>query len=342
MTIQFVDGFDHHSDGNFMYKWNGFTGTGAIELSTGRFGQGALRFDGNADSLNVQWPKASNVTIGWSMKDREFDQGVRRIAQLFDEKGNTQLYLERTWHGVMQIYRDGTFLGESSNVNTNCISYWHTFEWHVELSNSIAACGCQLFMDGQLIIDLPAGTDTNQDGNKLIGGLSFGIITATVVDGYYDDIYILTGDGGISTFLQDPRIDTFWPTSEGTTSAWQTIATSAATDLSKRNTLNAETAYIHTSEIDQVQTIVFEQFSAGDSASIHCVALNCTATKRDAGERRLQMLAQISGTSQALSEHYIGMGYQNFQSIMGSNPNSNTAWKTSEVCATSFGLVVTT
>jgi len=342
MSLVFVDGCDHASGGDTNFKWDVMFDTPAYSLSGGMFGQGAYQFN-NRDWVGKHLSNLSSVTIGFGYR-AQTPIGGSNIRVTFNDNRGEQITFSRTGQGIWSIAGPGE-LGRSSQPDRAQFT-WRYIELHIAISDNTGPSDIQMMLDGQLWIDGAAGQDTNQQNTGTIDFVAFGA-SANISDNFarMDDIYILTSEGPLSTFLGPIRIDTLWPTSEGTdgTDFTPFVGASAALDVDERSP-NDGTDYIHASVTDDFMTFNMSSFSAiSQTDSIHGVAINFFANKIGGGARRIGGVVEASGTSFTSLSFAMPIGWINYQTIYTSNPSDagTAVWAVSEVCAASWGVVIT-
>jgi hypothetical protein len=190
MTLLWMDGCDHVSMTALggKHNWVRDTNQANWTLSGGVFGQGAFHVSGAGDYDALVFPPNSNFTLGFWFVMHEFET-AHTIAQWSDPQGdgnNGRLVIDQ--YGKLRWDRFTTVLLRSSQSIP--LSTWNFIEWHIECSNSISTSGGQVMLNGQLFLDLPAGTDTLHNATDgLLGQLLFGKIAG--VDCDFDDMYLL-------------------------------------------------------------------------------------------------------------------------------------------------------
>ena len=216
MGILFIDGMDHVSVGDSNTKYDVYGGNFDYLISGGRFGQGAYRYDGAFQHHGKMFSGTSSITCGFGVLELDtetFTANNERI-ELRDKFGATIALLWRLRGGALAITDDAeNELCRGSYALA--LSVFHFIEFHFAISANTGASDGQIMVNGELYANLPAGTDTDYAGTGSCSQLVFGN-HGQAQDSIWDDIYILDDSGPVSTFLGEIRIDTLWPTSEGT------------------------------------------------------------------------------------------------------------------------------
>lgn len=218
MALIFVEGFDKYGPANggagvvtnLLVKgdWNTSTG-GSQEIVAGLSGTGyALRFVGGPATLIRTLSNMPRIIGGVRFR---CDLVNQMIPMQFRDSGSVQctITVEQST-GVLNLRNaaSGTILGSGPAIVSNSVHY---LEWDISFGN---AANFQVWLDGASVINGTGDTTTtaNNFANQIaLGAPSTGTIT-------YDDIYLFdtSGTANNAVLLTNPRVETGFPTSDGT------------------------------------------------------------------------------------------------------------------------------
>ena len=157
-----------------------------------------------------------------------------------------------------------------------------------------------------------------------------------------DDFYMLdqSGSAPLNDFLGDCRIDTIYPSADGTYSDFTPSTGSTHYTLVDEATPNT-TDYVSSSTVGNRDSYQFQDIAALSAQTIYGVQVNAAIVKDDAGARSAATFVR-SGSS---NSDGAGVGLSTSQTyisqIFTTDPNTGAAWTESAVNAAQFGTVVT-
>lgn len=335
MAVVMIEGFDHLAAGDFTAK--GWT-IGFTSVETGRLGGKCARFNsGNTLSTVKALPATyATVIIGFAFRRNATPTASRMFAQLRQANGSTvicQIGLDATGH---LIIRDsaGTLLATGAAVMN--VATWY----YVEVKAYVN--GASGTVEGHL-----NGAADIAQATVNIGSTNFGSVYLGCPDnnhGFsngwdYDDLYVADTSGAAprNAYLGDVRVETIYPTADGTNTAW---AASTSTDVSCVDdaTPNGDTDYISDATAGHL-----ESFGTGDltasAGTVYGVQTNLWARKDDAAgtARTIAPLIRQGGTDYAGTTVALATTYADLTQIYNQDP-TNSDWTISNVNADEYGV----
>src|SRR6185312_17491478 len=131
MAMLFIDGFDYYSAAQAGRKWDTFN---AATFVTGVYGNGKAIQAANVWIKN--WPNKTTAFVGFHL-NLGSSFGASTVFS-FRDAGTVQVDLRVTVTGALQITRNGTVLGTSTNLLAGNTWYWIEFKATIDSSAGVA------------------------------------------------------------------------------------------------------------------------------------------------------------------------------------------------------------
>lgn len=338
MALKFLDGFDAYATADITKKWTTVSASGVtINSTAGRRGGGALRF-ANWGTPTLSKTLDSNIVtiiVGFAIKMTAFPAIEGHLFLLMDS-GTVVASLSVTSAGILRVYNNtmfGTLLGSGSSSLT--LSTYHYIELKIKIDNSTGTV--DLYKNGSNILSL-TGQDTQNGSNSYVNVLQLGSTSGSgtsTID--FDDLYVSDTTGSYNTsLLGDVRIETLFPTSDGSNTAWTCSTGSTHYTLVDETTPNTSD-YVSTSTVGNKDTYGFGDIG-GTVSAIYGVQVNMAALKDDAGSRSIAATVKSSSTNADGSSLALSTGQLIYTSIFETDPNTSAAWTQANVNAAEFGV----
>lgn len=339
MALLFMDGFDHYATADLTKKWTLSAGLPSIVSTPVRRSGGALDTVATASNY-VQ--KTLPSSIGTVYFGFAFHPGVAfpstssSFVLLMD--GSTfQVELRMTSTGQIAAARNGTVLGTSTAVvPINTFSY---IEAMFVISPTAGIVEVRLNGNATPILSL-TGQNTRNSANSTINTVRLGTYNAAGRS-YYDDFYICDASGSSNNnFLGDVRIDTLFPTADGTYSQFTpSTGTShfALVDEAAPNT----TDYNDGSAVGNRDSYQVADLSAITSQTIYAVQVNAAVQKDDAGAKSAAVFMRSGSTNADGPSTVLGTSQIYLTQIHATDPATAAAWTPAGVNAAEAGVLVT-
>ena len=240
------------------------------------------------------------------------------------------------WRGVPSVH--GEELLATTNETFLLIDGWHYFEFKCTINDTTGSF--QLWVDEvEATWDgANTGRDTRAGGNAstadriFIQGVSGG-------ETFIDDLYILDGTGATNNDkLGDVRVDAVMPDADGNYEQFTNSTGVDAFALVDEIPPNDNTDYVEHNVIGEKDSWSFANIAA--TQDIHGVQLTHIARKTSANARSLKHLTRVSGSDFLGPAITMGESFDGKEHIWELNPNTGSAWTTSQINGAEFGVEV--
>ena len=353
-----VDGFDYYPTADIPKKWTAsytdVLGNLPTIVAQGRFGTGtgAAQMGGFGVA-----GLAKNINIGVAIVGFAFKTSIStlgNILTLSNKNGYTQSALMVN-NGVLSYTNGtrGTYTGTSSVPIT--LNTWNYVEVKCNPKASALAGENQVRLNGVVVIDVPAGTNTIGDSiynamgitSLLLAGgyrISNNVVGVNGALVYYDDFYLADNTGSVNNdFLGDIRIETIYPTAAGDVTQF-TPTTGANWQCVSETPENGDTSYVAgvtpgTKDLYQVNDL------STNPTLVHGIQISTIARKDDAGNRVISPIVKSGGVEYdhtATNAFGLADGYTLHLDLWETNPNGNVLWTGSTINAMQLGIKVVT
>lgn len=344
-NIIFMDGFDHYNNtnANLIEKWfisnAGLTWPNTrMSVVDGRYGGGCLKMGNQYDVLMKYFPKNQYLCTSFAFQIPSYPTGQRGFFNYAD--GSTDSYqidLRLNTNGTISMTRGGTVLTGGTSTYTVPINCWNWMEVKAMISNSITANSCQVKINGVLVIDIPAGQDTQNTVNSYASSITFRAMNDNC---FYDDIILQTGIG--SDFIEETCIATLLPSGNGYFSNF----TGNDNDSSNNYLLVSDTnpdyenTYVESDVIGGKDLYSFPTIST-TANSIVAIGADINCRKSDIGFKQICSVARINSIEQDGPTIHMHDTYAyQIQDILPINPETGLSWSQSEAEALQLGQKV--
>lgn len=339
-----MDGFDHYTSvANGGIKWNTFNASLAIQTAVARNGNSL-----KADNANRNFAKTldnqATWIIGFGYQLSALNQ--IRLIELIDA-GTTQCALRVNTDGTLEVVRGTTTALNASGKSSFSLltNTWYYIEWKVTIADSISANTCKVNVNGVNWINVDAAQDLKAGSNAFASNLSFNTNASTIMNIYYDDIYVLDGTGSVNNdILGDSRVETLFPNADGNYSQWDGSDGNQINNylLVDETNQNGDTDYVETSTVNNIDTYNFGNLSSTPT-SIAGIQINTTAEKTEAGARTFANLIRISSTDYLNSNNFSlsQNSYIDFLQIYEQDPSTSAAWGVTNINGAEYGYKLT-
>lgn len=335
-NIIFMDGFDHYNTiTNLGDKWV-VSGTSIV---SGRHGGNAVRINGTTDNITKQFSNSQYICASFGFQQINGYPDAPRAFIIFYDTITNQIDLRVNPEGTISMTRNGTSLTGGTSTFMIPINCWHWIEIKLMISNSITASSCQVKINGELIIDLAAGQDTQNTANSYVNTI---LLRSTNNIGNnrnnaYDDFVLQTGVG--SDFLGDIRIVTVLPNGNGNSSDFIGSDSNSTDNYLLVDDANADddATYVQSTTAGSKDLYSFPALESTVNY-IAAIGVDINCRKADSGFRQLCSVARINSTEQdgPTINMYDTYTYQ-IQDILPTNPETSLPWNQSEAEALQLG-----
>lgn len=335
MALRFLDGFDHYATADVAKKWTAVTGSATVSATNGRRSTASLRGATNS-YVTLTLDNQATWIVGCALR-------VAAVATTGDvpflavrDGATTQLdVVVNLTTNTLSVRRGGsTTLGTTTYVVP--LSTYLYLELAVTLHSTAGAV--TLRVNGATVLALTS-VNTQQTANAYAQTLRVGNTgtVATVGNLDFDDLYVCDGSGSAphNTFLGDCRVDTLFPTSDGTSQQWTPSTPGTHYTLVDEAAPNT-TDFVSSSTVGHRDTYGMQDLTAM-TGTIYGVQLNLAALKSDAGSRSVKPLL-VSGASEALgAATALGTSQTYTRHVQTTDPATGAAWAESAINAMQTG-----
>lgn len=335
MSILLIDSFDHYT--NVAQKWDIVTGP-TISAAAARNGAAGLSISSDGDYVGKNIPNTTTFYIGFALNVRNAPGG--NYASLFAlvDSSTTQVNLLYNNSGRFWFTRNGTTIGTMSALPFSFLT-WHWIQCKVVIDP--AAGIIELKVDGNFFIQA-SGLNTRATGNSYATQFRFGDPGGIVSNSkWLDDLWVFDGEGSQNNTYPsgDRKIICKLPSANGTLNQWTPNGAASNYLCVTETPPNDDTSYVGDATVGDQDRYTFPAISA---ASVDAVAVNLRAEKDDANTRSLRAVVKSGATvADNGTDFPMPQGYDYFQGIFETDPNTGSAWTVAAVNAAEFGVKVT-
>jgi len=337
MALEFIDGFDHYTDGaNHQRKWDP-SSSGSNAATTGRFGGNAWGYQFQDLVLtSAQLSAVATRVVGWAWKYSP--TATSNAIFIFRDGANTQVDLRFSSSGVFTVTRNGTSLGTGTTMLSS--GTWYYLEIKATIHSS---AGSVVFrVNGSNDINL-SGINTQATANATMDGLRFANPSGNY-GVYLDDVYVLNTSGATNNnFLGECRVFTTLPyadsASAGTNTQWTPNSGTTHSTQVDETSPNDDTDYVLSATAGQIDTYKYPSISP--AGTIICVQEVICDRKDDVGSRVICAEYRAGSTNYAGATNFSPQSsYVMHRQIWETDPATSAAWSTSGVNNGEFGVKV--
>ncbi len=331
--LRFVDGFDHYlTVAKGLRK--GWTSWGTINGVTGRFGGRAIQtYNGDHFILPLDAQSTWIVGFAWYTAGG-YLSSEQKVFTLLDN-ATEQVYLSITTDNKWKVYNGSTTL-LATGTTAMALTSWYYIEFKVTIHDTTGSFELRIEGVSEVSgsnVDTKNSANTTADKIKIFG---HGIAVYTCVD----DLYIADSQAGqITDFIGPCRIDTLYPTSDGSLTDWTASAGSRYACIDE-NDPNDATDYIYESVAGEYSTFNLGNLSSS-GVSVKGVQINVTHQKDDATSRSIAPVIRQSAVNADGSTVVNNSSWAQLKQLYETNPVTTIAWTQADVDTNAeFGVKV--
>jgi hypothetical protein len=353
MALDWFSGFDYYATADLTTGVTSrFTSHSGWVISSGaaRTGTNGLRAPAAGNSIiNTALSNAATRILGFAMRFQNTTTDDGRVFAAFGDGDPTnssfvQVSLALTSSGKLQVYRGrqlsansgGTQLG-SDSTNVLSSNTWYYVELVVTFHNSAGTV--EVFVNNSKTgwIDL-TGQDTTNTANAYANSFGFGGRNNSGTNDDYDDVYVVSGTGGIRTSrLGDCRCRAvIASTGDGAVAQFTPSSGSDNGAMVDDTTPNGDTDYNESTSVGDIDTYAFG--ACGATGTIFGVQGHMQCKKTDASTGDGQVVARIGSTNYLGTQTGLSTTYGHLTTLWEQSPDTSSNWTASEVDGAEFGL----
>lgn len=335
MALLFMDGFDHYATADMAKKWTSVTNV-TINATGGRRNGGYMSPLSGSMVLSKTLPSSySTLTTGFAFwRSVTVSQGS---IVTFYESATAHLGVKLVTGNFLAVYRGSTLL--ATGTTPLSASTWYYIEFKGTVHDSTGSYTLRINGNTELTA---SNVDTRNAGTSgLVNILNLGIDNTNNYGGGFDDFYILDSSGSapLNDFLGDVRIDTVYPSSDGTYTDFTPstgVSHFALVDEATPNTSD----YNQSSTAGQRDSYGLQDLTALTAQTIYGVQVNAAATKDDAGARSLATFIRHGDTNADAAAVALPTSQTYISNVFPTNPSTGAAWTEAQVNAMEAGVIV--
>lgn len=335
MSLLFIDGFDHYATADLAKKWTTVSFTPTIVPAGGRRGGGALVATGSSHSVQKTIALQTGLVWGSAVLFTTAPTSTREIMRFMDV-ATSQIQLQINTNMTISVMRGSTTLGTTTVAAP--IGSWVYLELKVVFSQTVGTY--ELRLNGVNILSA-TGVDTCNSATVGANVLYVGSSGTGGPSPNFDDMYLLNLSGSTNNdFLGDCRVDTIYPTSDGTYSAGTPSAGSTHYVLVDENPPNTSD-YIDLSAVSDRDSYGMGNLDALTASTVYGVQVNAAVWKDDAGAKSAAAMVRSGSTNADGASTALGTSQLYVSQIFEQNPAAAAAWTEATVNSMEAGVVVT-
>ncbi len=341
MALLWVEGFDEFGSttvvgSTILARKYTMANAATANLVTGRFGTGyAIQLGQSTWANTLKKPSLggstdATFTVGIACKWIQFEtegsflslaDGTTEAVQLcmtYDGKLKVKAFYSSTWN---------TIATSTFTLNANV---WYYFEFQVVCS-SATNYSYEVRLGGTTVL---SGNDTHKlgahayfDGFWIYGYNWKGTLIV-------DDVYATNGATG---FLGNVRVDTLFPNGDSGTVQFTPSTAGTHYTLVDENPVNDDTDYVEDSTSGHVDLYDFTNLSVLNSIKGAMVCIDCKDTSAESTIKTRCVSGATTSDSAALT---VPTSYSTPAVIVETDPNTGSAWSTTNFNAAQFGVLI--
>lgn len=316
MALKFIEGFDEG-----LIAERGWSGPGST--STGRFG-GTARIHWQTDigSYTFGSPLTGTLTVGFALLTQ--NRGDRYLLDF----GMARIMMSGM--GFLAIRR----VDNDTQVAVSSVSYWAAPNiWrYLELQYTPTTGACTLKVDGVTAVTatVPTATSVASIGIRGPGYLIYDY-------NFFDDMYVVDSSGTTNTtYLGDVRVQTLFPSADGSNSGMTTSTGTAHAVLVDEATPNT-TDYVYSSVAGTKDTYQFQDLSS-NTANVFGVEVTNYSHKDAAGIASMSNVVRVGGTDYTQSAQTLSTSWTANRDLLNTNPSTSNPWTPNDINNAEFGV----
>jgi len=327
MAVVFMEGFDHVTSAQAVAA-KGWVG-GFIDAMTGRFGGQGMRHQGSTTTHALPGSYTEAI-IGAAM---QWNNTVQINSNMLGFVAGATIVaaLRVVFVSPNYVWRVVNSAGTTLATGTTPLStgQWNYLELKVVVSATVGTVEVRL--NGAATAEC-SGTSLNT-GSSNIDTI---ILSAQNGQTIFDDVYVVdtSGSSPTNTFLGDSRVETLYPSSNGTNTAW----TGVYTDVDDPATFDNDTTYISSATPNDLETYGMTNLSMA-TGTVFAVQTNLIARKDDAGFRTIAPVIRTGGTNYAgTTTAALGSSYLDYTQLYDRQDPVAANWSVTTVNGMEVGV----
>jgi hypothetical protein len=343
MALRFFDGFDHYNSGNgnsitTLMSTNGWTlnQTNAC-FTTSPYGVGyscGNSTNGGSNLNYITFDNQQTWIVGFAFY--AISNISANLIQLVDG-GTSQLELQAIGSGATSVYfqltRNGTLI--AGPTVTYPIGTWHYLEFKGKIDPTVGVAALKV----DQVTGLSFTGNTRASSNSYAATVYVNMIAYGGGSGpqmYIDDLYIADGSGTFNNdFIGQARVETLYPTGDGTTTQWTTSSGTTHYSLVNQQTPDNDSSYVSDQTVGDVDLYTVTPSLTGNTVGVNLIHLS---RKDDTALRQVATTMTVGGTAYEGNTATLASGYQYYKTMYDHNPNTSVNFTNFDISSGQFGI----
>lgn len=340
MALLFMDGFNHYASADILLKWTSNQAGASIAAGAGRRADNCLRFNsGGGYYIAKSIPQTASLVIGFALNAPATTSSHQILGFMDGTNNQCSLYLDlnRTL-SVRDAF--GAVVAGGQSTQTLSVGTYNQIEMKVTIADSIAAASCEVRVNGSSWLTVTAGADLKYTANAYANSIALGGMYGGA-NWDYCDFYICDQSGAVNNnFLGDVAVYTVLPDAAGSNTTWTPLSGANYTNVNEAAS-NGDTSYNYSSTLNNRDTFSLANLTSL-GGTVFGVAESIIVRKTGSKMTGVKATLKSGVTYGQGTEAILGTGYQLFQSIFQTDPNTAGSWTETTVNALEAGIELTT
>jgi hypothetical protein len=332
MTVVLIEGFDHLSSQYTIKGWSHNNGS----QGTGRLGTGKCVDSQNSLTMVKTLPATyTSIICGFAMRNN-IGAGANNTF-VFQNASTVLMSLRVTAVGANNCWSLHNSAGTQIAIGTTPYPSYTWWYFEIKFVVSATVGSVELRINGQATAECSAsGLNTGTTPVNVVGWTWYNGLGCSM-----DDVYVIdttTGSSPTNTFLGDVRVETIFPSGNGTNTAF----TGAYTDWDDTTSQDGDSTYVSSSTPGDKETSALGDMSI-TAGNVYAVQTNLTARKDDAGVRTIAPVLRIGSTDyDGTTTPGLGTSYADYTQLYDRVDPAGNPWSIATVNAMEAGAKVVT
>lgn len=339
MALAFYTGFDYYDTTQVQRVWPYYNGGSSI--SPGRFGGRAWGWNNEANGyVAAPIPNSPRCIVGMAFFLAYGDPSnpilVLQDATTSTSSPITQVDLRVTTDGGFQVTRNGTIIA-TTIPHLFAFGFWNYLEFRTEIHPTTGYV--EIRINGQALFSL-SNLNTQNTGNRYVNMFR---IKPFANSGSYnfkiDDLYVVNDiTGGVTQFLGECRIQTQYPSANGTTNTFSAFGAASNWQAVNQTVADDDTSYVRSATVGNIDDYAMGTTSL--SGTIYGVQVNVTHRKDDVGFRSVAPVIRSGASYFEGNTVLCQSDYIVSQKMWETDPNTSSLWSNTSVSALKAGIKI--
>jgi hypothetical protein len=342
MSVLDFEGYDYLTFDSFIGKGRMASLTNVtLVAGAGRNSTAALKISSTSTSAGYLIPAQSTVIVGGWFYIESALPTSQSILLSFENSLVQHAALRVNTAGTLNFLGGGTDHGTSTEAMS--ADTWHFVEAKITFHDTTGSA--EIWLDATKVLDLPDIDTRNGTTPGEVNMIWIDWMVSRVLRN--DSIYILNTAGSApanDVLGNTASVDSAIPNANGATNAFTTQVPGTGSHYEKVDdtTTDDDTTYIESATAGHIDLFGFTALrSVVAGSQVLGVQSTIVARKDDASNnKQIRHVARPGSTNTLQGSDYVGAEYQSHVHLWTTNPDTASAWDSSEIDAGQFGVEV--